>query len=189
MCQNSKAGVSDREITETCSLLEKLEPGDSVMADKGFTIDDLLEQRGVTLNIPPFLSKKDQLSAAQVVETRRIAKLRIHVERQMERVKNYRILEFLPITLCDVTNKLFFCVFVAYSVPATPLSIDQLIYIYVSFSFFFGQVNVDRQRRKPIHLVSYIYLSQEKKKKTLTRALGFFFFFFFFFFLRPWSVS
>ena len=43
--------VSDREITEACGLLDKLEAGDSVMADKGFTIGDLLEDRGVTLNI------------------------------------------------------------------------------------------------------------------------------------------
>ena len=99
--------VSDREITQTCGFLEKLEPGDSVMADKGFTIGDLLEGKGVSLNIPPFLSKKDQLSAAEVVKTRRIAKLRIHVERQMERIKNYKMLDFLPITLCDVSNKLF----------------------------------------------------------------------------------
>ena len=34
-------------------LLDLLEPGDSVMADRGFTIADLLDARGVALNIPP----------------------------------------------------------------------------------------------------------------------------------------
>ena len=35
-------------------LLEKLERGDSVMADKDFDIQHLLVSRGVRLNIPPF---------------------------------------------------------------------------------------------------------------------------------------
>ena len=78
-----------------------------MMADKGFTERDLFEQRDVSLNIPPFLEKKDQLSVEEIVPPRRIAKLRIHVERQMERVKNFHILDFLPITLCDVADKLF----------------------------------------------------------------------------------
>ena len=33
--------------------MDLLEPGDSVMADRGFTIADLLAVRKVTLNIPP----------------------------------------------------------------------------------------------------------------------------------------
>lgn len=100
--------VSDREVTQKCGFLDLLEPGDSVMADKGFTIADLLEQRGASLNIPPFLEKKDQLTADETVATRRIAKLRIHVERQMERLKNVGILRFIPITMCDMADKLFF---------------------------------------------------------------------------------
>ena len=34
-------------------LLDKLEEGDSVMADKGFNIRDLLTRKKVALNIPP----------------------------------------------------------------------------------------------------------------------------------------
>lgn len=45
--------VSDRYITEKSGLLEKLEEGDSVMADKGFNIRDLLTRKKVALNIPP----------------------------------------------------------------------------------------------------------------------------------------
>nr|XP_022344486.1 uncharacterized protein LOC111137338 [Crassostrea virginica] len=46
--------TSDRQITEQSGLLDALEPGDSVMADKGFTIGDLLQKRKCHLNIPPF---------------------------------------------------------------------------------------------------------------------------------------
>ena len=94
--------VSDREVTETCGLLDLLEPGDSIMADKGFMIRDLCEERGVSLNIPAFLEKKDQLSHEETAQTRRIAKLRNH-ERQMECVKNYHIEELtLMHTFCHI---------------------------------------------------------------------------------------
>ena len=45
--------ISDRELTVKSGLLDLLEPEDSVMADKGFTIADLLAAQGVSLNIPP----------------------------------------------------------------------------------------------------------------------------------------
>lgn len=38
------------------------------MADKGFTVEDLLPL-GVSLNIPPFLGSKGQMSPEEVVET------------------------------------------------------------------------------------------------------------------------
>ena len=67
--------ISDNELTLKCGLLES---GDNVMADKGFTIDEQLHSRGVTLNIPPFM-KDGKLTAHDVKLTREIATLRIHV--------------------------------------------------------------------------------------------------------------
>ena len=60
----------DRELTQRSSLLDLLEPrtGDSVMADRGFTISDLLGQRGVTLNIPPN-KVSDQLTPNELTVT------------------------------------------------------------------------------------------------------------------------
>ena len=55
------------------------------MADKGFTIEDLL-LLGVFLNIPPFLGKSAQMPADQVVLTQEIASLRIHVERAINKI-------------------------------------------------------------------------------------------------------
>ena len=70
--------ISDRELTQRSGLLDLLEPGDSVMADRGFTITDMLNLRGVTLNIPP-TKVNDQLTPSELTTTRRIANLRIHV--------------------------------------------------------------------------------------------------------------
>ena len=48
-----EGSISDQAITEQSGLLEYLEHGDSVMADKGIDIKNLLLQYGVRLNIPP----------------------------------------------------------------------------------------------------------------------------------------
>lgn len=67
------------------------ERGDSVMADKGFTILDLLPL-GVSLNLPLFLGSKGQMSAEDVSKTQSIASLRIHVERAINKIRNFHIL-------------------------------------------------------------------------------------------------
>ena len=101
--------ISDKALTSQCGLLDLLEEGDAVMADKGFNIMDLLDDKGITLNIPPKLTDSSgQLSENDRVETRRIASVRIHVERAIGRIKTFRILESIPNTMHNVANQLFF---------------------------------------------------------------------------------
>ena len=78
--------TSDKKLTKDCGILNLLEPGDQVMADRGFDIEDDLPV--TTLNIPPFLNGKDQLSLEEEVRTRKIASVRVHVERAIARIKN-----------------------------------------------------------------------------------------------------
>ena len=79
------------------------------MADRGFNIHDLLEAKGVTLNIPPRLNDScGQLSESDRVQTRRIASVRIHVERAIGRIKLFKILESIPNTMHNMANQLFF---------------------------------------------------------------------------------
>ena len=79
--------ISDTELTIKCGILDLLNSGDSLMANRGFTIQNELILIGIKLNIPPLLCGKTQLSGKEMVETRRIVSLRIHVERAMERIK------------------------------------------------------------------------------------------------------
>ncbi|XP_069695877.1 uncharacterized protein [Periplaneta americana] len=85
--------ISDRQLFIRSGLLDLLEEGDAVMADRGFNIQDLLCVKGVSLNIPPFLKGKKQFSPSENIETRRIASNRIHVERAIGLGKTYKILQ------------------------------------------------------------------------------------------------
>ena len=85
--------VSDVELTRVCGYLDTLEgkAGVSVMADRGFTIRNLLSKKNVELNIPPFMDGKPQLTAEEVKSGRSIASLRIHIERVIGRICYFEI--------------------------------------------------------------------------------------------------
>ena len=92
--------VSDKYLTENSGLLRRLLPGDIVLADRGFDIADSVGFYPARLHIPAFTRGKKQLSAKEV-ETRKIANVRIHVERVIGLVRRkYSILQgILPIQL------------------------------------------------------------------------------------------
>ncbi|XP_064475789.1 uncharacterized protein LOC135389660 [Ornithodoros turicata] len=100
--------ISDVELVKRSGFLEMpFNEGDSVMADKGFRIRDLLSPLGVGLNIPPFLSQ-GHLTTSEVAETQSIASLRIHVERSIRRVKSFYIFDrAIPISLGPLVNHIW----------------------------------------------------------------------------------
>lgn len=100
--------TSDKKIVKNCGILDQLKSGDLVVADKGFLISDILPY-GVTLNIPPFLTLP-QFTIEQVKRTETIAKCRIHVERAIRRLKEYRILDFLPQSYCPYADNIIKCI-------------------------------------------------------------------------------
>ena len=73
--------ISDKEITSKSGFIDKLQQEDEVMADRGFNIQELLASKGVKVNVPPFMNQSGQFTEQEMVATRRIATLRIHVER------------------------------------------------------------------------------------------------------------
>ncbi|XP_060561604.1 uncharacterized protein LOC132721334 [Ruditapes philippinarum] len=85
--------VSDKYITEHSGFLNKLLPGDLILADRGFDIRDSVGAMCAQVNIPAFTKGKDQLSPADIETTRKLANVRIHVERVIGTVRQkYTIL-------------------------------------------------------------------------------------------------
>ena len=73
--------VSDTYLTLKCDFLKLLEPDDVVLTDRGFNIEEDVAFYGVRLVIPSFFTKgKKQLSSQDVETSRKIARVRIHVE-------------------------------------------------------------------------------------------------------------
>jgi hypothetical protein len=99
--------VSDRYITEHCGFLDLVDEGDLILADKGFNIGDLLARQQAFVNIPPFLLNS-QFSEDEISATKKIAKVRIHVERAIGRVKQFHILDpVIPLSLKNVIEPVF----------------------------------------------------------------------------------
>ena len=98
--------VSDLFIVKASNLMDKIENGDDIMADRGFNIRHLALAKHATLNIPAFTHGK-QLSEKGVLRSRKIATLRIHVERAIRRMKTFRILcGIIPIKLRHNLNQI-----------------------------------------------------------------------------------
>ena len=97
--------ASDRHITTESGFLNKLEPGDFILADRGFTIGEDVMLRGAHLRIPPASSGVEQMKREDVISTKMIANSRIHVERAIGRMKYLSILcNVLPISLLPIID-------------------------------------------------------------------------------------
>ena len=91
--------ISDKEIVQQSGFLDYIMPGDAIMADKGFNIQDLLAIKSAVLITPPIMSSKNVSSHASTA-TRRVATSRVHVERIIRKIKCFSVLRgVIPLTL------------------------------------------------------------------------------------------
>jgi len=72
--------VSDKHLTRESGILNKLLPGDILLADRRFDIAEEVGLMQASVEIPAFTKGLSQLSPIDVEKTRKIANLRIHVE-------------------------------------------------------------------------------------------------------------
>lgn len=64
---------------ERARLIERLESGNKIMADRGFNFQEVVASKGVLVNVPPWLRSQKWLCAFQVEKTR-IAQFCIRME-------------------------------------------------------------------------------------------------------------
>ncbi|XP_065668160.1 uncharacterized protein LOC136088382 [Hydra vulgaris] len=82
---------NDKQITNHSGILKLLEKDDRI-----------------SLNIPPFLEGDFQLTLEKELETRRIVSVRIHIEREIASIKNYKILLYtFPLSMAADINKIW----------------------------------------------------------------------------------
>ena len=86
--------ISDKAIEQKSGFLDHVSTGDVGLADKGFLIQDIVPN-GVSVNIPPLLNN-GTFTESEARATKAIAKCLIHVERVNARLKDYKILSFIP---------------------------------------------------------------------------------------------
>ena len=76
----------------------------------GFLVEEDLAAHVARIAIPAFTRGKTQLSALDVERTRRLVQVRIHVERAMERLKNFSVISsVLPRALVTHTDNIMAC--------------------------------------------------------------------------------
>jgi len=81
------------------------------MVDKGFLIEQEVEEIGLQLNVPPFARANRQMPHADVEMTKRIAKHRVHVERAIAKIKKFKIVSAqIPISRLKNINQIWYVV-------------------------------------------------------------------------------
>ena len=111
--------MSDREITKRCGFLKKKKiKGKTVLADRGFQIEDLILAKGGKLVIPPFLAGRKKFTYKELVRSRIITRARIHIERFNQRLKLYKFIgDKIPYYKLDIIDDAVFvcCMLVNFS--------------------------------------------------------------------------
>ena len=100
-----EGSISDKELFRRSGFADLLTEEMAVMVDKGFLIHDCVKCK---VYCPPFLSKQSQMPAESVLQTQKIAQLRVHVERVIRRVKENKLFEsVIPLSIAGSINQIF----------------------------------------------------------------------------------
>ncbi|KYQ53304.1 hypothetical protein ALC60_07593 [Trachymyrmex zeteki] len=84
--------ASDKFIVADSGILNKLDPYDAVIVDRGFLIENECLQVRLIINILllyTFSKKKPKLSKTEALRTAEIARARVHVERVIQRIREF----------------------------------------------------------------------------------------------------
>lgn len=85
--------ASDMVVLKRSGFLSRLEPGMVIMADRGFkAVEPVLASEGCRLVRPETVMSSSVLTRDQVLWSKQVASLRIHVERAIRRVREFAML-------------------------------------------------------------------------------------------------
>ena len=89
--------TSDRHIVSPSGFLQHFYPGDQ---DRGFTVEEGILMAGAELVKPTAAKGKAQMTSKDIAKTKRVANVRIHVERVYQKLKTFSILsKVIPIAI------------------------------------------------------------------------------------------
>lgn len=97
--------VSDKSLTHSSGFFNYLEHGDTILADRGFTLAEDMAVYGANLAIPSFTCGKEQLSQREVEKLKQLSRVRIHIERVIGLVKNRYLILKGPIAISVLKHK------------------------------------------------------------------------------------
>ena len=72
--------AGDRQIVDRSPVTSMCDPGDPIMADKGFDVQDIFAPFNVTVNIPTCFRKKNRMTGKVVLKDRAISSKSSHRE-------------------------------------------------------------------------------------------------------------
>ena len=97
---------------EHSNIVQLCEPGDSVMADKGFNVQDLFARMDVTVNLPTFFKKRNRISGKIILSNRKVSSKLVHIERIISLGKTYKLLiNQLNSTETKLSSHISYCCF------------------------------------------------------------------------------
>ncbi|XP_065110019.1 uncharacterized protein [Paramisgurnus dabryanus] len=100
-----EGSMSDREVFRQSGITSLLTPDMAIMVDKGFLVEGLVPG---PVHRPAFLSKRAQMSQGEVLKTQSIARLRVHIERLIRRVKENKLFDTtIPLSIAGSINQIF----------------------------------------------------------------------------------
>lgn len=100
--------MSDVDVVRKSGLLNKIKKNDKIMADKGFSNKDDFLMEGAQLITPEILRKDTQFTVAKNVVNAEISNARIHVERVIGRMKDFKILQGpIRLAFADIVDHIF----------------------------------------------------------------------------------
>ena len=102
-----KGDIDDMKIFQESGIRKHIGPNDLILADCGFTVQHLLNHLQAEIKIPSFLKGRESLSKAEELETRKIAKARIHVERFNQCLKQFALVgRKIPFSLSPLATQM-----------------------------------------------------------------------------------